>query len=225
MLSMKQLIEATGESKSTIHYYLREGLLPEPKKPKHNVHHYDEKCVNIIKFIKHLQNKFSYSIADIKSVLSLNNFNFDGSFELLINSLDLISGSPEGKFLSEAEFLDLTKASKDKLEDFISKEFIICRAEGFTQKDAEMVKILLECESQGLDLHLIESYVKKAKELAKLEYEIGAKFLIENPEKHNLFYEMIFGVILSLKPYIFNSQSVKTHKENITAGGEKWKIY
>jgi len=53
-LKMKDLIAKSGESKSTILYYIKEGLLPQPQKPKPNVHLYDEVCIDIIKFIKYL---------------------------------------------------------------------------------------------------------------------------------------------------------------------------
>ena len=61
-LKMKELMALSDESKSTILYYIKEGLLPEPSKPKPNVHLYDESCVQILKFIKYLQHNFSYSI-------------------------------------------------------------------------------------------------------------------------------------------------------------------
>ena len=68
ILKMKDLIALTNETKSTILYYIKEGLLPTPKKPKPNVHLYHENSVQIIKFIKYLQHNYSYSISDIKSI-------------------------------------------------------------------------------------------------------------------------------------------------------------
>ena len=50
-LKMKELMLATGESKSTILYYVKEGLLPQPQKPKPNVHLYDESAVEILRLI------------------------------------------------------------------------------------------------------------------------------------------------------------------------------
>jgi len=48
-LKMKELIAQSGESKSTILYYVKEGLLPQPSKPKPNVHLYDESSVEILR--------------------------------------------------------------------------------------------------------------------------------------------------------------------------------
>lgn len=214
-LSMKKLMEATGESKSTIHFYLKEGLLPEPEKIKANVHKYDDSCVNIIKLIKHLQTNFSYSIAEIKAVFDKNDLKFEEDMEILINSLDMISGSKDNVWYSEAQVLEITGISPDKLSEYKNKEFIFKRDKGYTNKEIDMINILVKAEELNLDLTLIEAYVAKAKELAELEYEIGAKLLMADSSQHNSHYELLFDVVLSLKPYIFNMQTVNTHQEKI----------
>lgn len=214
-LSMKKLMEATGESKSTILFYMKEGLLPEPEKPKPNVHKYDESCVNIIKLIKHLQTNFSYSISEIKSVFNKNDLKFDDSFEILINSLNMISGSKDEVWYSKEELLELTEITEQKLIRYKRKEFIFEREKGYSNKEVEMINVLLRAEDFGMDMKLIESYVKKAKELAELEFEIGAKLLLSDTSKHNSHYELLFDIVLSLKPYLFNMQTVNMHQEKI----------
>lgn len=214
-ISMKKLIEETGESKSTIHYYFKMGLLPEPEKPKPNVHKYDESCINIIKFIKHLQINFSYSIAEIKQVFNKNSFDFNNSFDILISSLKMISGSKDDKWFSKEEFLKLTNITEQDLIKYKRKEFIYERSRGYSTKEVEIVNILKQAQELDLDFKLIEAYVKKAKELAQLEFEIGAKLLLSNTELHNIHYELLFDTILSLKPYIFNMQTVNIHQEKI----------
>ncbi len=215
-LSMKKLMEATGESKSTIHFYLKEGLLPEPKKPKPNVHIYDEACINIIKLIKHLQTNFSYSIAEIKAVFDKNSLKFDGELDILINSLNMISGSKDNIWYTREDLISITGISEEKLSEYIKKEFIFKRELGFTNKEVQMISILTQAEELGMDLLLIEEYVKKAKEIAELEYQIGAKLLISDSTKHNKHYELLFDTVLSLKPYIFNMQTINTHQNKIT---------
>ena len=215
-LSMKELVSATGESKSTIHYYLKEGLLPEPQKPKPNVHNYNESCVNIIKFIKHLQTNFSYSISEIKSVFSKNNLDFDNSIDFLINSLNMISGSKDNIWYSKEEFLEITQITEQELIKFKRKEFIYEQVQGYSTKEVEMVKIIKRAKLLDLDIRLLESYVKKAKELANLEFDLGAKLILSDKDKNNEHYELLFDVVLSLKPYIFNMQTVHTHQERIS---------
>lgn len=172
-LKMKELVELSKESKSTILYYIKEGLLPQPQKPKPNVHLYDEKCVKIIGFIKYLQEHMHYSISQIKEIFSSNNFNFDDNFDLMINSLKLLN-------------------SKDK---------------------NEIESIKQRAKNLCLDDELFKRYEKSAKELAKLEFEVGAKLLKQNPSSTEEVYKLLFDVILTLKPYIFNQATIKEHKE------------
>ena len=56
-------------SKSTVLYYVKEGLLPEPVKDKPNFHLYDEYCVELLSFIKYLQSNFNATISQIKALL------------------------------------------------------------------------------------------------------------------------------------------------------------
>ncbi len=211
-LKMKELIEQTGESKSTILYYLKEGLLPEPKKPKPNVALYDDSAVNIIKFIKYLQRNFSYSIAEIKHIFANNRFEFDNSFENLIEAIKALRLNSDGSYTKE-EFLDLAKIDPKELEEFIAKGYI---SNGLYGKgELEIVDILKRAKAMHLDFSLIDSYVAHAKELAKLENDVGANLLADDSKEHNGRYELLFDIILKLKPYIFNSYTVKEHQKRI----------
>ena len=66
---MAQLVEMTGVPKSTILYYIKEGLLPQPEKIKQNVCLYDPEYVERIKFLKFLQNNYGKSIAELKAAV------------------------------------------------------------------------------------------------------------------------------------------------------------
>jgi len=214
-LKMKELIAQSGESKSTILFYVKEGLLPQPQKPKPNVHLYDDGCVDIIKFIKYLQQNFSYSISEIKHIFEHNNFSFDGSFNSMIDSLELIAGGKDTKIISKQELLDMAGIDEDILKEYISKGYIYPRDGFFTTKELQVVQILQRAKELGLDFGLFEKYVAVAKELASIENEIGSKLLDDDSTSHNSRYELLFDVILNLKPYIFNMQTVSAHLHSI----------
>ena len=211
-LKMKELVELTGESKSTILYYIKEGLLPEPQKPKPNVHLYDESCVNIIKFIKYLQKKFSYSISEIHKIFENNRFDFDNSFESLIQSIELI-GADSDKSYTKEELLNKAEINEAELENFINRGYLI--QSHYTDKELEIIKILKRAKEANLDFKLIDAYVKCARELAVLENEIGQNLLKDDTKSHNKRYELLFDLILNLKPYIFNGYTVKEHQKRI----------
>jgi DNA-binding transcriptional MerR regulator len=214
-LKMKDLMAQSEESKSTILYYVKEGLLPEPSKPKPNVHLYNESCLQILKFIKYLQHNFSYSIADIKSIFDDNQFDFDGSFEMMVHSLELISGGKDNKYYTTEEFLTLVGMDEKTLIAYQKCGYLFKRAKGFSSKEVEIAEVLERAKSLGLNFSLLDSYVDHAKILAKRENEVGSNLLSEDGESHNARYELLFDLILKLKPYIFNMHTVENHKETI----------
>lgn len=214
-LKMKELMLQTGESKSTILYYIKEGLLPEPSKPKPNVHLYDVSCVQILRFVKYLQHNFSYSIAEIQSIFKDNSFDFDGSFEAMVRSLELISGGRENVWYKKSDFLKLVSMDDETLKSYQAKGYLFERAKGFSGREVEIAEILERAKTFGLDFTLLDAYVDDAKVLAIKENEIGSSLLESEEEAHDERYELIFDLILKLKPYIFNMHTVKAHQNNI----------
>ena len=203
------------ESKSTILYYIKEGLLPEPSKPKPNVHLYDPSCIQILKFIKYLQHNFSYSIAEIKNIFQNNHFDFDGSFDMMIRSLELISGGKDAQCYNKESFLKLIGMDEKTLKAYQKQGYLFERARGFSSKEVEIAEILERAKVLGLDFTLLDAYVNDAKILAQKENDIGASLLKEEDASHNARYELLFDLILTLKPYIFNMHTVQTHKTNL----------
>jgi DNA-binding transcriptional MerR regulator len=214
-LKMKDLMAQTNESKSTILFYIKEGLLPEPQKPKPNLHLYDESCIQIVKFIKYLQHNFSYSISEIKNIFKDNNFDFDGSFDMMVRSLELISGGRDNQWYTKKEFLTLLSIDEKRLKMYQDKGYLFERAKGYSSKEIEVAEILERAEALGLDCSLLDAYVSDAKRLAKKENEIGSKLLKDEQETHNARYELLFDLVLTLKPYIFNLHTVQAHHDNI----------
>ena len=214
-LKMKELIAQSGESKSTILYYVKEGLLPEPSKPKLNVHLYDERSVEILRFIKYLQHNFNYSIAEIKKIFENNRFDFDGSFEAMVRSLEMISGGREQQWYDRETFLALTELDEETLQRYEAAGYLFERTEGYSQKEVEIAGILQRAQKLGLDFGLLEAYVESAKTLARQENETGSRLLEDESSAHDARYELLFDLILTLKPYIFNMHTVQAHREKI----------
>jgi len=212
-LKMKELMLKTGESKSTILYYIKEGLLPKPQKPKPNVHLYDESVVEILRFIKYLQHNFSYSIAEIKAIFAENNFKTGESFEMMVNALELISGGKESRWYSREDFLEVSELDEKKLESYLKRGLLFERTKGFSTKELEVVEILKRAEILKLDETLLDLYVQTAKQLAKEEFSAGAKMMKQDPSSHTRHYELFFDLILTLKPYLCNMHTVKEYQK------------
>jgi len=214
-LKMKHLMEQTGESKSTILFYVKEGLLPEPEKPKPNLHLYDESCINIIKFIKYLQNQFSYSIAQIKNIFNENKFTFSDDFSMMLRSLELMSGSSDGLWYSDEDFLELSELSQQELDNYLKRGLLFRQEKGFSTQELKLVKVFQRAKILKLNEKLFDAYVKSAKELAKIEYALGSEMLEEDKSLNNEHYELLFDSILTLKPYILNMHTMQEHQKQM----------
>ena len=214
-LKMKHLMEATGESKSTILFYVKEGLLPEPQKPKPNLHLYDESCINIIKFIKYLQHQFSYTIAQIKTIFEENNFTFSDDFSMMLRSLELMGGSPDSKWYSDEDFLELSELTQEELNNYLAKGWLFKQEKGYSSKELQLVDLFKRAKALNLSEALFDAYVSSAIEIAKIEYALGSELLESDKTLNNEHYEVIFDTILTLKPYIFNMHTMQEHQKQM----------
>lgn len=68
-MKISELVKQTQVSKETIHYYVREGLLPRPRKLGKNVADYKESYVERIRLIKELQDHCFLPLSVIKRIL------------------------------------------------------------------------------------------------------------------------------------------------------------
>jgi DNA-binding transcriptional MerR regulator len=68
-MKISELARRTEVPKQTIHYYIRSGLLPKPRKMGSNSAEYDESYVERIRLIKELQNDFFFPLPTIKKIL------------------------------------------------------------------------------------------------------------------------------------------------------------
>ena len=208
-------MEQTGESKSTILFYVKEGLLPEPEKPKPNLHLYDESCINIIKFIKYLQNQFSYSIAQIQGVFKENKFTFSDDFSMMLRSLELMAGSPDAVWYSDEAFLELSNLTQEELDTYLFKGWLFKQEKGLSSKELQLVNLFKRAKALKLKEELFNAYVESAIKLAEIEFRLGSEMLENDKTLNNEHYELFFDAILTLKPYIFNMHTMKEHQKQM----------
>lgn len=69
-MKMRELEQRTGVSRQMVHYYLANGLLPEPTRPKPNVAVYSEEHVRAIDTIRRLQTEGRLKIHEIRQALN-----------------------------------------------------------------------------------------------------------------------------------------------------------
>src|SRR5699024_3602345 len=72
LMKMRELETKTGVSRQMIQFYFKNGMLPDPERPKRNVAIYNENHVNAILSIRQLQSEGRLSIEEIKQFLAGN---------------------------------------------------------------------------------------------------------------------------------------------------------
>jgi len=70
LLRMRDVCARTGLARSTIHHYIREGVLPKPEKTGRNTAWYDEDFVRRAQLVKTLQEKTHMPLASIRDTLN-----------------------------------------------------------------------------------------------------------------------------------------------------------
>ena len=68
-MKIGQLVKKTGIPKETIHFYLREGLLPKPRKAGVNSAEYNDTHLEQLRLIKDLRENYYLPIPEIKKIL------------------------------------------------------------------------------------------------------------------------------------------------------------
>ncbi len=207
MLKMNELANKSGVSKSTILYYLKEGLLPQPQKLKPNLHLYSEETVEIIGFIGYLQKNFNASISELKEAFSHKDFDIKSPYKSLINILDIIMGADYTNTYTKEQLCDEFDITGQKIDDFAQMGLLYARDGVFTQTEYQMLQIIISSNDE--EMKLIQKYLKLSKKISKLEVKLG----IEKLQGKDRDLKQLFDIMLILKPYILNMQTLSIYKK------------
>ncbi|WP_428738423.1 MerR family transcriptional regulator [Sulfurimonas sp.] len=213
-IKMAQLMKETGETRSTLLFYVKEGLLQEPTKPKPNVHLYHDDSIERVRLIKMLQNQLHYSIQQIKQVFDDNRFDFENGVEGVLQKLELFSGMTERQYKTMDDALKVYDLDKESIEYYIKENILELENGYFNDSSWKVLQILNDLEKYTQEKELLLLYVKTAKELAVKEFDLGRKLVEQDNTNHA--QELFLDLILTLKPYIFNLQTKNEHKKRAT---------
>jgi len=117
-MKMKELEQETGIGRETIRFYIREGLLPEPVRPKRNVATYGPEHVARLKLIRKLQQERFLPLNVIKTIVDAEAENPATGFEAFIgleNSVGPLLAEPLN--LAPQKIEDVAAQSDVGLED------------------------------------------------------------------------------------------------------------
>ncbi|PKQ01778.1 MAG: hypothetical protein CVT73_21695 [Alphaproteobacteria bacterium HGW-Alphaproteobacteria-12] len=156
-MKMKELEAATGIGRETIRYYIREGLLPEPVRPKRNVAAYGREHVKRLNLIRKLQQERHLPLSVIRTLVTSETGEPAGGFEALIG-LEVAMGPllADGRNLAPRKLADVAKDTGlglDEIRIFAGIGLIqIDKRDGgewLNQRNVRIMEIIAQTRADG----------------------------------------------------------------------------
>jgi len=161
-IKIGELVKRTGVTRATVHHYVREGLLPEPKKTSRNMALYDPSCVDRVLLIKGLQAQTRRSLAEVKGLLEdatghegLGRLQSQLETEAIRAQVSPLNPEKNRGPLSLKQVCERSGFSKADIEEFCEHDLIIstggARAKKFGALDVAVVDALAALKEAGFD--------------------------------------------------------------------------
>lgn len=208
---ISEVVAKTNVPKSTILYYIKEGLLPKAKKIKPNVHKYNEEHIELIRYIKYMQENMGSSIGEIKQALTKKNDSFSGSYAMLAPLMSTLSADSGLERYNKEMFIEHFDIDTALLHQLLQDGIIIPVQEDiFTKKDANIITLVENFLEVGLPYTILKEYVLHAQALANLEQQMQESLCeIKTENNFSLLWKIMFDTLFNAKEYIFHRSTYK----------------
>ncbi len=166
-LKIGEIAKKSNVPPSTIRYYVRQGLLPEPDKVNKSMAYYDEGCIEKILAIRHLQERRYFPLSVIKNILRRMEQGLSLDEAEAIE--DAVFGAqPETceNAMDKTQFLEASGLSQDELQTALKIGLMVpyLQEKGrtvYNQEDVRFAKeVIKKIISFGQDLHDLSFYVE-----------------------------------------------------------------
>jgi len=174
-LRMNELVKATGVPRSTILFYLSQGLLPPPEKTSTNMSYYDPSCVDRIRRIRQLQARHRFSLGEIRKLLEA--LPDPSALSLGVELHEIVFGreSP-GRAVRAREFLRETGLTKDRLA-LLRKARLLqpLKPDLYDPEDLEMGRIFFRALEAGVRVEELAYYVEYGERIIDREMALRSR--------------------------------------------------
>lgn len=215
---ISEVVTKTDVPKSTILYYIKEGLLPEAKKIKANVHKYNEEHIELLKYIKYMQETMGSSIDEIKSALERKNDSFSSSYTMLAPLMNTLSGeTSHTKQYARADFIEYFDINEKMLDKLLTDNILLpLNKDAFTEKEASIIVLVENFIEVGVDYSILKEYVKHGRILADLEQQMQKNLCQVKHEKNfSTLWKIMFETLFRTKEYILNRSTYKALHQSL----------
>jgi DNA-binding transcriptional MerR regulator len=204
---ISEVVAKTGVPKSTILYYIKEGLLPEAKKLKPNVHRYNDEHVERLKYIRYMQEEVGSTNEQIKAALGNANRSLSSSLtmiEPLMNTLSRIP--PDAEHYTRDAFIQAFGLDAGLVVRLLDTGILLpTTPDDFTQKDAAVVKLAEMFEHVGVAPEILSAYAEHAKALSELERKMQQSLCaVRTDDNFSTLWKILFETLFTAKPYLFD---------------------
>lgn len=204
---ISELVAKTNVPKSTILYYIREGLLPEAKKIKSNVHRYSDEHIELIHYIKYMKEEIGSTNEQIKLALQNQNQSFSSSATMLQPLMNTLSGIPaDAQHFTKSEFIEHFEVDAALLETLLKDGILMpVQEDDYTEREASLIKLVIYFKEVGVDYSILKAYAHHARALSELEYQMQTQLCdVRNEKNFSLLWKIMFESLFNAKNYLFN---------------------
>ena len=209
---ISELVEKTQVPKSTILYYIKEGLLPEAKKIKSNVHRYSDEHIERIRYIKYMKEQIGSTNEQIKFALQNQNQSFSSSATMLQPLMHTLSEIPlDARHFTKKAFIAHFHVDTTLLETLLNDGILLPLNENdYTQREASIIKLVNDFKEVGVEYSILKAYVHHAKALSELEYQMQTQLCdARNDKNFSMLWKIMFESLFNAKSYLFNRNTYR----------------
>jgi DNA-binding transcriptional MerR regulator len=187
---MSELVETSGVSRDMIKYYLRAGLLPQPRKPRPNLSLYTENHLRLIHLILRAQQQTSLSLPEIATAFRAADHD-PTTIEIELLSDKYHAGRRDFIIPLEAETRSNVSLSvpQEFLEE-LHRHGLLDTIEHLDESQKEIAGLLWAACNEGVPIAFFQSARENLRALA--DCEVKALIAIERPQLH--FAEVVAAV-------------------------------
>ena len=203
-MKISELAKLSEVPKETIHFYIREGLLPKPQKRGRNVADYDDNYVELIRLIKNLQEQLYLPLSVIKKIMKqARSSNRQSLLEIRTDYFNPESQLLEQKIKGDEAFRKETGLARRWLTDLEKWGLITPKLEKdqkvYSQADVTIGRLVVDMGRLGLgpidgfDPEALRHYHTLFRKIAKLSNNFFFRALWGKVSREELYKRSISG--------------------------------
>ncbi|HON38620.1 MAG: MerR family transcriptional regulator [Pseudomonadota bacterium] len=192
-IKIGEIAKRSGVPPSTIRYYVRQGLLPEPTKVNKSMAYYDERCVERIQTIRYLQETKYFPLSVIRNILRRMDKGLSlEEAEAIEDAVFGVSSEADNVMVEKSKFLEQTGLTDEQLQ-LAQKTGLLMpymQEKGKVLYDQEDIRfardILKRIMDYGLDIRKLDFYVRLGNEIIDHELRLRRDAVHGTSAKENI---------------------------------------